>query len=462
MGEDFRYKNVGYVTGISGSVIEARFDEITPKIHGELICGNVVLEVAEQLKDNEIRAIALGSTVGLSSGDQIIDSGRPLKIKVGEGLLGRMLNVFSEPIDGKGDIDGGVDREIYGKSIGVLNQNISERTYDTGIKIIDLLAPLEYGGKTGLFGGAGVGKTVLIAEMINNMAMNYDGVSIFCGVGERSREGNDLYHEMERANVLDKTVMFFGQMNEPSGVRCRVAYSALTAAEYFRDEKKQNVLLLIDNIFRFIQAGNEISGLLGRIPSHVGYQPTLASDIAELEERIGSSEEASVTSIQAVYVPADDFTDPSATHIFAHLSSTIALSRKRASQRLYPAMDPLISTSNMLSPNIVSQKHYDCAKNVKKTLAEYESLKNMIAMLGLEELAPKERITVARARKLERYLTQPFFTTTQFTGLSGKFVPVTVAIDDCNRIMEGEFDSLPEQAFFMIGSINDANLRGKL
>jgi F-type H+-transporting ATPase subunit beta len=462
MERNTEYKNVGHITGISGSVVEARFDKVIPKIHGELISGNIVFEVVEQLKNGEVKAIALGSTIGLSSGDQILDSGGPLKIRVGTGLLGRMLNVFSEPMDNGNSIGDGTEREIYGKPMGVLNQGISGKAYDTGIKIIDLLAPLEYGGKAGLFGGAGVGKTVLIAEMIHNMAMNYDGVSIFCGVGERSREGNDLYYEMEKAGVLSKTIMFFGQMNEPSGVRCRIAYSALTAAEYFRDERKQNVLLLIDNIFRFIQAGNEISGLLGRIPSHVGYQPTLASDIAELEERIGGTAEASVTSIQAVYVPADDFADPSATHIFAHLSSTIALSRKRASQRLYPAVDPLMSTSNMLSPNIVSQKHYDCAKNVKKTLAEYESLKNMIAMLGLEELAPRERITVARARKLERYLTQPFFTTTQFTGLDGKFVPVDMAIDDCNRIMAGEFDSLPEQAFFMVGSIDEKNLRAKL
>ena len=291
--------------------------------------------------------------------------------------------------------------------------------------------------------------------MIHNMALNYDGISVFCGVGERSREGNDLYYEMQDAGVLDKTVMFFGQMNEPSGTRLRVAYSALTAAEYFRDEKKQNVLLMIDNIFRFVQAGNEVSGLMNRIPSHVGYQPTLASDIAELEERISGTKYASVTSIQAVYVPADDFSDPSATHIFSHLSATVSLSRKRASQKLYPAMDPLNSTSNILSPTIVSKEHYECAKSVRKILAEYESLKNMIAMLGLEELSIKDRTTVARARKLERYLTQPFFTTTQFTGLDVKFVPIDTTIKDCNMILNGDLDDISEQELFMIGSLSD-------
>ena len=366
-----------------------------------------------------------------------------------------MLNVFSEAIDKKGEIDTNIEREIYSNPINLVEHSTNRKIYETGIKIIDLLAPLEYGGKAGLFGGAGVGKTVLITEMINNMALNYDGISVFCGVGERSREGNDLYYEMQEAGVLDKTIMFFGQMNEPSGTRLRVVYSALTAAEYFRDEKKQNVLLMIDNIFRFVQAGNEVSGLMNRIPSNVGYQPTLSSDIAELEERISGTKDASVTSIQAIYVPADDFTDPSTTHIFSHLSSTVSLSRKRASQKLYPAMDPLNSTSNILTPSIVSKEHYECAKAVKKILAEYESLKNMIAMLGLEELSVKDRITVARARKIERYLTQPFFTTTQFTGLEGKFVPIDVTIKDCNAILNGDLDDVQEQNLFMIGSLAD-------
>lgn len=448
-------ENTGRVVSINGSVLTIKFKERVPNLHSKLQVDNVVCEVLEQLSDEEVIAIALNSTFGLANGTKAIDSGEPLKIKVGDQLLGRMMNIFSEPIDDRGPLNSAVERSIYQKPVALLEQNTTGHIYDTGIKIIDLLAPLEYGGKAGLFGGAGVGKTVLITEMIHNMALNYDGISIFCGVGERSREGNDLYGEMEEAGVLDKTLMFFGQMNEPSGTRFRVAQAALTAAEYFRDEKKQNVLLLIDNIFRFVQAGNEVSGLMGRIPSHVGYQPTLASDIAELEERISGTRDASVTSIQAVYVPADDFSDPSASHIFSHLSATIALSRKRAGQKLYPAMDPLTSASNVLSPTNVSQKHYECAKAVKKILTEYEGLKNLIAMLGMEELSVEDRIKVSRARKIEKYLTQPFFTTTHFTGLEGKFVPVDTTIDDCNRILEGEFDEVSEQMFFMIGSLED-------
>ena len=448
-------ENIGQIIGINGSVITAKFDKKTPKLLNKLICDNVICEVVEELDNGQVQAIALNSTMGLISGKNIIDTGNPIKIKVGDSLLGRMLNVFSQPIDKNGEIKSNIEREIYKKPINLMDHNTNRKIYETGIKIIDLLAPLEYGGKAGLFGGAGVGKTVLITEMIHNMALNYDGISVFCGVGERSREGNDLYYEMQDAGVLDKTVMFFGQMNEPSGTRLRVAYSALTAAEYFRDEKKQNVLLMIDNIFRFVQAGSEVSGLMNRIPSHVGYQPTLASDIAELEERISGTKDASVTSIQAVYVPADDFSDPSATHIFSHLSATVSLSRKRASQKLYPAMDPLNSTSNILSPTIVSKEHYECAKSVRKILAEYESLKNMIAMLGLEELSIKDRTTVARARKLERYLTQPFFTTTQFTGLDGKFVPIDTTIKDCNMILNGDLDDISEQELFMIGSLTD-------
>lgn len=446
---------MGKIKGISGSVIIAEFKDKVPQIFNKLVSGNVVAEVLEQLENNEVKAVALNSTVGLNYGDEIIDTGEPIKVPVGDCLKGRMVNVFGEPIDKNGEIKADIYRSIHQNSIPLTEYNTTRKMYNTGIKIIDLLAPLEYGGKAGLFGGAGVGKTVLITEMIHNMALNYDGTSIFCGVGERSREGNDLYYEMEEAGVLNKTVMFFGQMNEPSGTRFRVAHSALTVAEYFRDEKKQNVLLLIDNIFRFVQAGNEVSGLMDRIPSHVGYQSTLASDIAELQERITGTKDASVTAIEAVYVPADDFTDPSASHIFSHLSATISLSRKRAGQKLYPAVDPLTSTSNILDPNVISQEHYDCAKNVRKILTEYEELKNMIAMLGLEELSIKDRLTVARARKLERYLTQPFFTTVQFTGLDGKFIPIETTISDCNRIISGEFDGIPEQAFFMIGAIDD-------
>lgn len=447
--------NIGKIIGISGSVVKSKFN-ILPKINNKLISGNVILEVIELLDNNVVKAVALNSTLGLEINSEIEDTGEPIKIPVGSCLLGRMLNIFGEPIDGKGEVKSDTKMSIHQKPINILKQKTTREIFNTGIKIIDLLAPLEYGGKAGLFGGAGVGKTVLITEMINNMALNYKGTSIFCGVGERCREGNDLYHEMQDAGVLDKTIMFFGQMNEPSGTRFRVAHSALTVAEYFRDIKKQNVLLLVDNIFRFVQAGNEISGLMDRIPSHVGYQSTLASDIAELQERIAGTDEASVTSIQAVYVPADDFTDPSATHIFSHLSTTIALSRKRASQKLYPAVDPLASNSNILNPSIVTKEHYDCAKNVRNILAEYEDLKSMIAMLGLEELSPKDRLTVARARKLERFLTQPFFTTKQFTNIDGKFVPLEKTIEGCNRIINGEFDNYTEQSLYMIGTIDEA------
>ena len=449
--------NKGTITGINGSVIIAEFNEKLPKIFNKLTAGNVIAEVLEQMENNKVKAVALNSTIGLTYGDDVIDTEEEIKIPVGDEIKGRMMNVFGVPIDNKGPIEIGNNVSIHQKPIALLEHNTERKMYNTGIKIIDLLAPLEYGGKAGLFGGAGVGKTVLITEMIHNMALNYDGTSIFCGVGERSREGNDLYYEMQEAGVLDKTVMYFGQMNEPSGTRFRVAHAALTAAEYFRDVKKQNVLLLIDNIFRFVQAGNEIAGLMDRIPSHVGYQSTLATDIAELQERIAGTKEASVTAIEAVYVPADDFTDPSATHIFSHLSATISLSRRRAGQKLYPAVDPLTSVSNILTPNVVSQEHYDCAKNVRKILAQYEELKNMIAMLGLEELSVKDRLIVSRARKLERYLTQPFFTTTQFTGLEGKFIPIETTIKDCNRIMDGEFDDVSEQLFFMIGAIDDIN-----
>lgn len=445
--------NKGYISSINGSVIQAKFDEL-PKIHNKLIANDIVIEVLELVDDREIKGVALNSVSGLSLNDEVFDTGETIKVPVGEELLGRMLNVFGEPIDNKGDINSNKFASIHQKPIKLFQHNTTQEVFKTGIKIIDLLCPLEAGGKAGLFGGAGVGKTVLITEMINNMGLSYSGVSIFCGIGERSREGEELYNEMVESGVLDKTIMIFGQMNEPSGTRFRVGHTALTIAEYFRDTKKQNVLLLIDNIFRFVQAGNEVSSLMGRIPSHVGYQSTLASDIAALEERISGTKEASVTSIQAVYVPADDFTDPSATHIFSHLSASVVLSRKRASQSLYPAVDPLQSTSNMLSPTIVSKEHYECAKNVKKILAEYEDLKNIIAMLGLEELSTKDRRTVARARKIERFLTQPFFTTTQFTNIPGVFVPIEKTIEGCNKILNGDYDEYPEQAFFMIGDIS--------
>lgn len=444
--------NIGRISSINGSVIKAKFENL-PKMHNKLISGDVVIEVLELISSSEIKGVALNSVAGLSMGDEIVDTEEPIKIPVGNKLLGRMLNVFGEPIDNKGALGITNFKSIHQKPIKLFQYGYSQKVFFTGIKIIDLLCPLEEGGKAGLFGGAGVGKTVLITEVINNMALNYSGISIFCGIGERSREGEELYNEMTDAGVLDKTIMFFGQMNEPSGTRFRVGHSALTAAEYFRDVEKKNVLLLVDNIYRFVQAGNEVSSLMGRIPSHVGYQSTLASDIADLEERITGTKEASVTSIQAVYVPADDFTDPSTSHIFSHLSSSVVLSRKRAIQSLYPAVDPLQSTSNMLSPSVVSSIHYECAKNVKRVLAEYEDLKNIIAMLGLEELSIKDRRTVSRARKLERFLTQPFFTTTHFTNIPGVFVPIDKTIDGCNRIIDGEFDEFSEQSFFMKSDI---------
>lgn len=445
-------KNKGYITSINGSVIKAKFDKL-PNIHNKLVVGDTVVEVLGLIDEHEIIGVALNAVSGLVLNDEVVDTGDTIKVPVGTELLGRMVNVFGEPIDNKGAIKAHRLSSIHQKPISLFQHSITQEVFKTGIKIIDLLCPLEAGGKAGLFGGAGVGKTVLITEMINNMALNYSGVSIFCGIGERSREGEELYNEISDAGVLNKTIMVFGQMNEPSGTRFRVGHTALSIAEYFRDEKKQDVLLLIDNIFRFVQAGNEVSSLIGRIPSHVGYQSTLSSDIAGLQERISGTREASVTSIQAVYVPADDFTDPSATHLFSHLSASVVLSRKRASQSLYPAVDPLQSTSSMLTDTIISKEHYECAKNVKKVLAEYEDLKNIIAMLGLEELSVNDRRTVARARKLERFLTQPFFTTTHFTNMPGIFVPVEKTIDGCNRIIAGEFDEYPEQSFYMIGDI---------
>lgn len=455
---EIQEEDIGRITSVNSSVVDVEFSENLPKLHTKLVTGknlDVIIEVMTQLNEAVVRGVALTSTIGLSRNDKVINTNHPVQVPVGEKLLGRMFNVLGEAIDGKGEFECDRYRSIHQKPILLKEHPTERRIFKSGIKIIDLLCPLEYGGKGGLFGGAGVGKTVLITEMINNMALEYNGTSIFCGVGERSREAEELYRDMVDAGVLEKTLMIFGQMNEPSGARFRVAHSALTMAEYFRDDKKQDVLLLIDNIFRFVQAGSEVSGLLGRIPSHVGYQSTLASELAELQERISGTKSASVTSIQAVYVPADDLTDPSASHIFSHLSSSVVLSRRRATQSLYPAVDPLASSSNMLTPNIVSKEHYDCAKNVRKMLADYEDLKNIIAMLGLEELSASDRKVVARARRLERFLTQPFFTTMQFTGMDGKFVSLEDTIDGCNRIMNGEFDYLPETAFYMIGNIDE-------
>jgi F-type H+-transporting ATPase subunit beta len=386
----------------------------------------------------------------------VLDTGHMLEFPVGNALLGRMLNVFGKTIDGKDALPAGDRLPVFRAPLALSQRTTGADIFTTGIKMVDLLAPLELGGKGGLFGGAGVGKTVLITEMIHNMAGRYAGVSLFCGIGERSREAEELYREMVAAGVLDKTVMIFGQMNEPPGARFRVGHAALSVAEYFRDHEHRDVLLLIDNIFRYVQAGMEVSGLMGRIPSRVGYQSTLATELAELEERICSSANASMTSVQAVYVPADDLTDPSATHTFAHLSSSIVLSRKRASQGLYPAIDPLRSDSKMLNPAVVGQRHYRVAQAVRRAFAEYEELKDIISMLGLSELSQQDRETVSQARRLERFLTQPFFTTEQFTGHAGKMVELTQTIDGCERILAGEFADYPERALYMIGAIDEA------
>jgi F-type H+-transporting ATPase subunit beta len=386
----------------------------------------------------------------------VLDTRAPFRVPVGEHLLGRMLNVFGQTIDNGPALEASVWRSIHQPPVAMTQQASQTEIFETGIKAIDVLAPLERGGRAGLFGGAGVGKTVLITEMINNLVGQYEGVSLFCGIGERSREGEELYREMQEAGVLDRTVMIFGQMNEPPGARFRVGHAALTMAEYFRDDARQDVLLLMDNIFRFIQAGTEVSGLLGNIPSRVGYQPTLATELAELQERIANTRSGAITSVQAVYVPADDFTDPAAVHVFSYLSASIVLSRKRASEGLYPAIEPLQSGSKMLAPHIVGQRHYDIAQRIRQTLAHYEDLKDLIAMLGLEELTPEDRQLVSRARRLERFLTQPFHTTEQFTSIPGKTVRLDDALDGCERILNDEFADTPERKLYMIGRIEDA------
>ncbi len=449
----------GTVISVRGSVIDAEFKAGLPPVHHELRtgdAGDIVVEVITQLNDRTIRGIALTSTRGLSRGSIVRNYGRPLRVPVGRQLLGRMFDAFGNTID-RGDPLAATEwRSIHRESPSLVERPTRSDVFLTGIKAIDVLAPLERGGKAGLFGGAGVGKTVLITELIHNVVGEHEGVSLFCGIGERCREAEELYREMKQAGVLDNTVMIFGQMNEPPGARYRVGHAALTMAEYFRDDERQDVLLLVDNIFRFIQAGTEVSGLMGELPSRVGYQPTLASDLAGLEERICTTSSGSITSVQAVYVPADDFTDPSAVHTFAHLSTSIVLSRKRASEGLYPAINPLESGSKMLMPPIVGERHYQLAQDVRRTLAQYEELKDIIAMLGLEELSRDDRRTVNRARRLERFLTQPFFTTGQFTGYTGRLVSLEDALRGCERILDDEFHDTPERALYMIGGADEA------
>ncbi|MEE4608700.1 MAG: F0F1 ATP synthase subunit beta [Desulfobacteraceae bacterium] len=452
-------RNRGTVVSIRGSVIDARFPAKLPGIShllhfGE--AGDIIAEVVTHLDARTVRTIAFTPMAGLAHGDVVFDSGGPLRVPVGKALLGRVFNVFGQTIDRKEEPISGPRRSIHQAPPQLDRQVTRSEIFETGIKVIDLLSPLEQGGKGGLFGGAGVGKTVLIMEMINNMVGRHSGVSMFCGIGERCREGEELYREMKAAGVLENTIMVFGQMNEPPGARFRVGHTALTMAEYFRDEAHRDLFLLIDNIFRFIQAGMEVSGLMGRLPSRLGYQPTLGTELAELEERICNTATGSITSVQAVYVPADDFTDPAAVHTFGHLSASIVLSRKKAAEGLYPAVDPLQSSSSMLVPHIVGQRHYQVARQIRRTLAEYEDLKDIISMLGIEELSREDRQTVHRARRLERFLTQPFFVTEAFTGLEGRTVDLDETLEGCERILNDEFSQKPEKALYMIGGIAEA------
>ncbi len=458
--------DLGSVMAIKGSVIDVRFPNNLPPIHSILHINkdnkqDIVLEVHTHLDAQTIRCVALTPTEGLSRGTEVINTGQPLKVPVGKSILSRMFNVFGQPIDKLPPPEDVEWRSVHNNPPSLASRSTHSEVFTTGIKVIDVLLPLERGGKAGLFGGAGVGKTVLLTEMIHNMVGHHNGVSLFCGIGERCREGEELYREMEAAGVLPNMVMLFGQMNELPASRFRVGHAALTMAEYFRDDEHRDVLLLIDNIFRFIQAGSEISGLMGQIPSRLGYQPTMGTELAQLEERIANTKAGAITSIQAVYVPADDFTDPAAVHTFSHLSSSIVLSRKRASEGLFPAVDPLQSSSKMLTPNIVGERHYELAQAVRQTLAQYADSKDIIAMLGLEQLSQQDRHVVFRARRLERFLTQPFFTTGQFSGMEGKTVSLEDSLSGCERILNDEFKDFPESALYMIGSIDEAKLPAK-
>jgi F-type H+-transporting ATPase subunit beta len=451
--------HTGTITSIRGSVVDVRFEDYLPPINSLLRTGKddrIVIEVWAQLSTSIVRGIALTPTQGLARGMIATDTGGPLQAPVGKGIRSRMFDVFGNVID-RGEALKNVEwRSVHRNPPSLAERSTKSEMFETGIKVIDVLLPLERGGKAGLFGGAGVGKTVLLTEMIHNMVGHHDGVSIFCGIGERCREGQELYHDMKEAGVLPNMVMIFGQMNEPPGSRFRVGNAALTMAEYFRDDEHRDVLLLIDNIFRFIQAGSEVSGLMGQMPSRLGYQPTMGTELSGLEERIANTASGAITSIQAVYVPADDFTDPAAVHTFSHLSASIVLSRDRASEGLFPAVDALQSSSKMATPGIVGERHYNLAQAIRQTLAQYAELKDIIAMLGLEQLSSEDRKVVARARRLERFLTQPFFTTEQFSGIKGKTVSLKDSLDGCERIMRDEFQDYPESSLYMIGAIDEA------
>ena len=450
--------NLGKVVSVRGSVVDIQFDSHLPPIYSLLHAkdGKIAIEVLAQLDAHCVRGIALTPTQGLARGLAVEDTGGPLKAPVGKEILSRMFDVFGNAIDRQPAPTDVQWRTVHRAPPSLARRSTKSEIFETGIKVIDVLVPLERGGKAGLFGGAGVGKTVLLTEMIHNMIEHQKGVSIFCGIGERCREGEELYRDMKAAGVLPNMVMVFGQMNEPPGSRFRVGLAALTMAEYFRDDEHRDVLLLIDNIFRFLQAGMEVSGLMGQMPSRLGYQPTMGTELSRLEERIANTDTGAITSIQAVYVPADDLTDPAAVHTFSHLSTSIVLSRKRASEGLYPAIDLLQSNSKMATPGIVGERHYLLAQEIRRTLAQYEDLKDIIAMLGLEQLAPEDRKIVARARRLERFLTQPFFATEQFSGIKGKLVSLKDSLDGCERILRDEFKDYPESALYMIGAIDEA------
>jgi F-type H+/Na+-transporting ATPase subunit beta len=461
----------GRVAQVIGPVIDVEFQSgHLPEIYHALeITGKnpagqdvkVVAEVQQMLGDNRVRAVAMSGTEGMTRGMMAVDSGKPISVPVGKSTLGRIMNVLGEVVDEGGAIKAEETWSIHRPCPELINLRTDTIVFETGIKVVDLLAPYIKGGKVGLFGGAGVGKTVIIMELIHNIAVHHGGYSVFGGVGERTREGNDLWHEMKESGVIDKVALVYGQMNEPPGARMRVGLSALTVAEYFRDVSKQDVLLFIDNIFRFVQAGSEVSALLGRMPSAVGYQPTLANEMGELQERITSTKSGSITSVQAVYVPADDLTDPAPATTFGHLDATTVLSRQIAELGIYPAVDPLASTSTALKPEVVGEEHYEIARGVQQTLQRYKDLQDIIAILGMDELSPDDKITVSRARKIQRFLSQPFFVAEVFTGRPGKYVPLKETVQAFKQILDGELDDCPEQAFYMVGNIEEVREQAK-
>lgn len=465
--------NVGEIVQVIGVVVDIRFPPgQVPEIYNAVQITSekedafgrkidLTLEVAQHLGNNIVRSVAMSTTDGLVRGMTATDLGKPISVPVGQPVLGRMVDVLGVPIDGKGDIKSDNEYPIHRPAPELVDQSTKEEQLETGIKVVDLLVPFLKGGKVGMFGGAGVGKTVIVMELINNIAKQHGGISVFAGVGERTREGNDLYHEMSESGVLDKTTMVFGQMNEPPGVRLRVALTGLCMAEFFRDEQGADTLLFIDNIFRFTQAGSEVSALLGRMPSAVGYQPTLATEMGQMQERITSTKQGSVTSVQAVYVPADDLTDPAPATTFAHLDATVVLSRAISELNIYPAVDPLDSTSRILDPNVIGQEHYETARAVQLVLQRYKELQDIIAILGMEELNDEDKMTVTRARKLQRFLSQPFHVAEAFTSFPGVYVPLKETIRGFQEILEGKHDDIPEQAFLMVGTIEDAVANAK-